>query len=201
MNAITYIQRHGVEKAREVVVGAPPKDDRVWYFFICHECGCGGSSERLVTDSYICDYAACPDCGAEDFDDDWGIYDDLKRVVESLDLVAEYSGITMAKRLCECFTNACTSVGVKPSPRLSALKQAIEDYEEIYFKIGDLVVCTDDDLEAKYLTVKKITGFIDDWGLELNDGEHWVNTYRFRRATAEEETAGHRIEQVSNYER
>lgn len=57
---------------------------------------------------------------------------DLKHIVQSLDLVAEYGGITMAKRQCECFTKACTSVGVKPSPRLSALKQAIADYEAVY---------------------------------------------------------------------
>lgn len=69
------------------------------------------------------------------------------------------------------------------------------------FKVGDLVVCTDNfegrkGLTAKdiayLITVKKITAFIDDWGLELNDGEHWVDTYRFRHATPEEIAAGHR---------
>jgi len=73
------------------------------------------------------------------------------------------------------------------------------------FKVGGLVVCTDDfegrrDLTAKdvarFIAVKKITAFIDDWGLELNDGEHWVETYRFRHATPQEIAAGHRIEQV-----
>ncbi|MEQ1064606.1 hypothetical protein ABLB96_15110 [Acinetobacter sp. XH1741] len=61
------------------------------------------------------------------------------------------------------------------------------------FQVNDLVVCTDEGLEAKYLAVKKITGFIDDWGLVLNDGEHWVEKNRFRCAETEEIAAGHRI--------
>jgi len=69
---------------------------------------------------------------------------------------------------------------------------AMSEYKE--FQTGDLVVCTDDGLEAKYLTIKKITGFIDDWGLVLNDGEHWVEKNRFRRAEPEEIAAGHRID-------
>lgn len=68
----------------------------------------------------------------------------------------------------------------------------MSEYKE--FQTGDLVVCTDDGLEAKYLTIKKITGFIDDWGLVLNDGEHWVEKNRFRRAEPEEIAAGHRID-------
>ncbi|MCJ0828673.1 hypothetical protein MN869_09460 [Acinetobacter sp. NIPH1876] len=115
---------------------------------------------------------------------------ELKRLVESIDLIKSYGGIINAKMDIRYLDIDWDY----DSPRRSALKQAIADYEAIYFEIGDLVVCTDDGLEAEYLTVKKITGFIDDWGLELNDGEHWVNTYRFRRATAEEETAGHRID-------
>ncbi|ELW79358.1 hypothetical protein ACIN5021_2844 [Acinetobacter sp. OIFC021] len=66
------------------------------------------------------------------------------------------------------------------------------------FKVNDLVVCTDVGLEDKYLSVKKITGFIDDWGLELNDGEHWVGKNRFRHAEPEEIAAGHRIDKPSN---
>jgi len=71
------------------------------------------------------------------------------------------------------------------------------------FKVEDKVVCTDDfegrtDLTtkevARCITVKKITGLIDDWGLELNDGEHWVAKGRFRHATPEEIAAGHRID-------
>ncbi|AZC05864.1 hypothetical protein DKE44_005880 [Acinetobacter nosocomialis] len=66
------------------------------------------------------------------------------------------------------------------------------------FQVNDLVVCTDEGLEAKYLAVKKITGFIDDWGLVLNDGEHWVEKNRFRRAEPEEIAVGHRIDEVKN---
>jgi hypothetical protein len=59
------------------------------------------------------------------------------------------------------------------------------------FQVNDLVVCTDEGLEARYLAVKKITGFIDNWGLVLNDGEHWVEKNRFRHAEPEEIAAGH----------
>ncbi|MEI1732896.1 hypothetical protein V8P92_02125 [Acinetobacter baumannii] len=62
------------------------------------------------------------------------------------------------------------------------------------FQVNDLVVCTDEGLEAKYLAVKKITGFIDHWGLVLNNGEHWVEKNRFRHAEPEEIAAGHRID-------
>lgn len=121
MSAINFIQQHGIEKAREVVEGAPPKDDRVWYFFVCRECGCGGSSERLVTDSYICDYAACPGCGAEDFDDDWDIYDELKRLVDSVDEINGVGGIGMAKLINQTVDGEHLD-----------LEQSIAAYEAIY---------------------------------------------------------------------
>lgn len=80
--------------------------------------------------------------------------------------------------------------------RIHDLRTAIAEHDSREFKVGDLVVCTDIGLEAEYLTVKTITGFIDNWGLVLNDGEHWVNTYRFRHATHEEIKAGHRLDQA-----
>lgn len=107
MNAIQFIKEHGVEKARKVVEGAPEwvtgiNLNSLKYFG--GDCFCGG--DLLVSS--------------------------LKRLVESVDMVKEYGGISMAKRQCACFTNACTSVGVKPSPRLSALQQAIADYKAIH---------------------------------------------------------------------
>ncbi|HEX5381817.1 MAG TPA: hypothetical protein VFW61_06225, partial [Acinetobacter sp.] len=72
------------------------------------------------------------------------------------------------------------------------------------FEVNDLVVCTDD-FEGRGFTekdillfkkVKTITAFIDDWGLELNNGEHWVDTYRFRHATDEEIEAGKRLDSL-----
>lgn len=116
MNAIQFIQRHGVDKAMEVINGAPEgathlSDDA------CH---------------YVnADFKPLPAHIKEQLPK-LIVIEHLKRLVESVDMVKEYGGISMAKRQCACFTNACTSVGVKPSPRLSALQQAIADYEAIY---------------------------------------------------------------------
>lgn len=177
MNAINFIKQHGVDKAREVVEGAPDKTathyvfrkisnyysvefqswfhDGEWWDSDCH-------TEQDLIDSYGEDYvvnlsdlknliANIDSQIAIKFIKEWG--DDyskkyialsesegnilpwelsLKRLVESVDMVKEYGGISMAKRQCACFTNACTSVGVKPSPRLSALQQAIADYKAIH---------------------------------------------------------------------
>lgn len=106
MNAIKFIQQHGVDKARELLNA---DSDFKTYCLIDNSFW----SETEGT----CD--SCVDL------------DQVKRLVESINMVKEYGGITMAKRQCACFTNACTSVGVKPSPRLLALQQAIADYEAI----------------------------------------------------------------------
>ena len=104
MNAIQFIKEHGVEKAREVVECAP--DLAEYYSAI------DGEYYRIEINAVN--------------------LKQLKRLVESVDMVREYGGISMAKRQCACFTNACTSVGVKPSPGLSALQQAIADYKAIH---------------------------------------------------------------------
>ena len=104
MNAYQFIKENGVEKAREVISGAPE----------------------------LAEYYSTIDGGYYRIEINAVNLKQIKRLVESVDMVKEYGGISMAKRQCACFTNACTSVGVKPSPRLSALQQAIADYELIY---------------------------------------------------------------------
>ena len=113
MNAIQFIKEHGVEKAMEVINGAPYLNSEETHF--C-------ADVFVYTDGFD-DDGYCQHCVD---------ISDLKRLVESVDMVKEYGGISMAKRQCACFTNACTSVGVKPSPRLSALQQAIADYKAIH---------------------------------------------------------------------
>ncbi|ENW78384.1 hypothetical protein F909_04073 [Acinetobacter sp. ANC 3929] len=117
MNAIQFIQQHGFERAREELTKLPNSnvthmtDDA--RMFVDENNPLLDEFQRSQIKDLIC-------------------IEELKRLVESLELVKEYGGISMAKRQCACFTNACTSVGVKPSPRLSALQQAIADYESIY---------------------------------------------------------------------
>jgi hypothetical protein len=113
MNAIQFIKENGFEKARKVIDGAPYLNSEETHF--C-------ADVFVYTDGFD-DDGYCQHCVD---------ISDLKRLVESVDMVKEYGGISMAKRQCACFTNACTSVGVKPSPRLSALQQAIADYELLF---------------------------------------------------------------------
>lgn len=129
MNAIQFIKDHGVEKAREVVEGAP---ETATHF--TEALGGHYAKERMlkmkpqwlwfnsINKEWYFDFAA----------KDQIHLPDLKRLVESLDLVKEYGGISMAKRQCSCFMNACASAGVKPSPLVLALQQAIADYEAIF---------------------------------------------------------------------
>jgi hypothetical protein len=102
MNAIQFIQQHGVEKAREVVSGAPERattvkpslDFKHFMYGICEEAG----------GAYI-------------------LLSDLNRIVESVDLVKRYRGIAEVKTLHQDeFWNEMV---------FERLKQAIADYEAI----------------------------------------------------------------------
>ena len=98
MNAIQFIQQHGVDKAREVVEGAPK-----WAMSINFNNGMYYSRmEHKKGDTFLYD---------------------IKRLVESVDLVESFNGVEMAKRYLE------ENVECSDSERL---KQAIADYESIY---------------------------------------------------------------------
>lgn len=112
-NAIKFIKDQGVEKAREVVESASKTSK-----FYCYEFNIGKIRIRNnFSDKQDYMFTIC--------------LDDLKRLVESFDLIKSYGGISMAKRQCSCFMNACASAGVKPSPLVLELQQAIADYESI----------------------------------------------------------------------
>lgn len=99
MNAYQFIQKHGVEKAREVISGAPELAE--YYSTI------DGEYYRIEINAVN--------------------LKQLKRLVDSLDLVKSYGGIINAK------------YDVKhldldwdyDTPRVTRLKQAIADYESI----------------------------------------------------------------------
>ncbi|WP_293735010.1 hypothetical protein [uncultured Acinetobacter sp.] len=98
MNAIQFIQQHGVEKAREVVEGAPD-----WAMSINFNNGMYYSRmEHKKGDTFLYD---------------------IKRLVESVDLVNSFNGLEMAKQF------LAENIECSDSERL---KQAIADYEVIY---------------------------------------------------------------------
>ena len=106
--AIKFIQDHGIDRAREVVNGAP--DDK---YFYCHEVNLGFIKIRKS----FCDKA-----------DQFHTISisDLKHLVESVGLVKDHYTLDRAKKYA---TSPYTATELK-----TRLVQAIADYEEIYPK-------------------------------------------------------------------
>ena len=103
MNAIKFIKEHGVDKAREVVEGAPE-----WAMSINLNNGMYYSRmEHKKGDTFLYD---------------------IKRLVESVDLVKSYGGIINAKHDVKYLDLDWDY----DTPRITRLKQAIADYEPIY---------------------------------------------------------------------
>ena len=102
MNAIKFIKDHGVDKAREVVEGAPDRattvkpslDFKHFMYGICEEAG----------GAYI-------------------LLSDLKRLVESVDMLKRFGGIELSKEWILEYSSF---------PYRVELEQAIADYESIY---------------------------------------------------------------------
>ena len=122
MNAINFIQQYGVEKAREVVEGAPEratvvsaltfkyhfqfKDSQIWGT-VSH--GLNGSIHTCTRFSVITDPI---DLG------------ELKRLDESVDLVKDHYTLDMAKKYAN---SPYTAPEIK-----ERLEQAIADYKDIF---------------------------------------------------------------------
>ena len=108
MNAIQFIKEKGVDKAREVVSKHAecymPEVFKYW-------------SEQLQ------DYVLAPKYAAS-------LVSDLKRLVESVDLIGEYGGLYGAIDFISGYTEEQLAKPVY-SPMLR-IKQAIADYELIY---------------------------------------------------------------------
>ncbi|WP_373350897.1 hypothetical protein [Acinetobacter bereziniae] len=128
MNAVEFVKKHGWGKAEKAINNAPPLDDKVWYFFWCNECGNGGSSQTMFSNSYMPDYCACSVCTSEDLKSDDGDYEDLKRLVESWELVEFCGGLTMAKDFYKNFE--CVHIGLDLI-QCRNLGKAIADVESV----------------------------------------------------------------------
>ena len=105
MNAIQFIKENGVDKARKVVEGAPK-----WVMSINFNNGMYYSRmEHKKGDTFLYD---------------------IKRLVESVDLIGEYGGLYGAIDFISGYTEEQLAKPIY-SPMLR-LKQAIADYESIY---------------------------------------------------------------------
>ena len=120
MNAIQFIKENGVEKAREIVDGAPETATHFTEALGGHYAKEGMLKMKpqwlwfnSINKEWYYDFAA----------EDHIHLPDLKRLVESVDLVESFNGVEMAKRYLE------ENVECSDSERL---KQAIADYESIY---------------------------------------------------------------------
>ncbi len=101
MNATDFIKQHGVDKAREVVEGAPE-----WAMSINFNNGMYYSRmEHKKGDTFL---------------------SELKRLVESVDLVNSLGGVQEATN--KAFDMTMLVVGFNPDK----IEQAIADYESIY---------------------------------------------------------------------
>ncbi|ENX56176.1 MULTISPECIES: hypothetical protein [Acinetobacter] len=115
MNAIKFIQQHGVEQAREVVDGAPEGAEiyvgiTKTYF----------SSPSRLYDFDLSEWESM-DRGMDlDLYEDQIWLEDLKRLVESVDKVNSFGGLEDAKAV------------VKMGKHYKYLEKAIADYESIY---------------------------------------------------------------------
>ena len=112
MNAIQFIQQHGVDKAREVAEGAPD----------------GATHLSDDTSHYVnTDFKPLPTHIKEQLPK-LIVIDDLKRIVESVDLIESYGGAGLLEYQVRCLGQELSD----------SLKQAIADYESIYSNdIGD----------------------------------------------------------------
>jgi hypothetical protein len=108
MNAIQFIKEHGVEKAREVVSGAPQNAVYYWQIPRC-KYGVYSSHEQKQGRAIV--------------------LEELKRLVESVDLIDSLGGLELSKKE----SNDCRFYEYADmSHRSYAIKQAIADYESIY---------------------------------------------------------------------
>ncbi|HCA4906081.1 hypothetical protein KTJ63_03015 [Acinetobacter baumannii] len=132
MNAIKFIQDNGVDKAREVVEGAPESASLVFYYF-------DEVNDELLGPEYY------RDNGSQHFNKEnnsWGFcldpqiivtephdalvsVEDLKRLVESVELVEVCGGLVEAKK-------KMNSESLRSATIEYVLYKAIRDHESIY---------------------------------------------------------------------
>ena len=119
MNANQFIKDHGVDKAREVVEGAPSNAVYYWEIPRCTH-GCYSTFERNQEPAIV--------------------LNELKRLVESVDIILELGGLRSAKaNVREMYIDSSCDyvhpeVGLYDYKHLTVgrVKQAIADHEAIY---------------------------------------------------------------------
>ena len=124
MNAIDFIKQHGVDKAREVVEGAPEKATVVsaetfGYFYKYQGFPVWGRVYRRKNDGESNCTRFSPIINPIELSD-------LKRLIESFDLVNSLGGVQEATN--KAFEMTMLVVGFNPDK----IEQAIADYESIY---------------------------------------------------------------------
>lgn len=122
MNAIQFIKEIGVDKAREVVEGAP--DGCTHYRLL--SCGAKYTKHVSISECYIWNgimWRACSTPYLVFTSDVIHSISDLKRLVESLTLIEAYGGINA----CRDAIYMLHELTEDPEP----IKQAIADYELI----------------------------------------------------------------------
>ena len=139
MNAIQFIKDYGVAKAMEVVEGAPIYSTAfnvvscsIIYYRLCDNWWWWYNSARK---EYEIDYSKSMKIGISD----------LKRLVESVDLIHANSGLNGTKNTVKLFQSSLDIglyhgvEGVNAEDEIPRLKQAIADYESIYSNdMGDV---------------------------------------------------------------
>lgn len=133
MNAIQFIKEHGVEKAREVVEGAPEGSTH----FV------GSTYLKLIGavwwNAWLPEWSHKDNCMVKKWKCEsielmktWGeVYklEDIKRLVESVDLIDSLGGLELSKKE----SNDCRFYEYADmSHRAYAIKQAIADYEQLF---------------------------------------------------------------------
>lgn len=122
MKPIDFIQQHGVEKAREVVEGAPTRAN--WYQV----------KGKYSNDLYSCNHEIYGEAI---------MLSDLKRLVESVELVNSNGGWNGTKNTIKLYQSSLDLGlnhgvdGVDAETEIPRLKQAIADYEALYPFGGD----------------------------------------------------------------
>lgn len=139
MNAINFIKQHGVEKAREVVDGAPDGVMLFEYIPICS----GLSYIKIIDGIRYCFNPATNNWFIDNFKAEISFqFNDLKRLVESVDLVGKVGAISQAKaQVKQAHEHGYLTMSIHVEINgsmcigclyIDTLEKAIADYESIY---------------------------------------------------------------------
>lgn len=126
MNAIEFIKNNGVDKAREVVEGAP---DRTASHYVVDTDTYFSDEFHTYFDHSLNDWETADLHCVSDLEANYEIVldlFDLKRLVKSIDLVEFEGGLDKAKNV------LFLKIALGLTPHADRLKQAIADYESIY---------------------------------------------------------------------